>query len=316
MRLKRHPLPPKPVKTEERPDLRGLETSLFEGYSDINDVPIYNDDWYGNLLSLGFWNADGWTKSGPMTHDVNTTTVLHYYDTAKQKTPLDNRLETTPNLAEIAKDFKQNELHDIQDWSNEAARAIQFKTHRIQNDPIRKFQAQVLIDIQTMKSRLKNPHNRIHPVDKMVTYNAMLLNVNTLLLERITDVLDYQEKIYMFNKYEDKPRGVQFYAELTLTDGNNATKFDFIDATKNKNVPNNSNLYDYPYHKLFWLQVVMDSGTNIFLATNKPDNNLETTVKISSTATPYTMEPKSFAIESLNIRAQGADATVRLFGLF
>jgi hypothetical protein len=316
MRRLRHPLTPKSKYKEPPYENKSLEFSLYEGFTDSTGFALLNDDYYGIMGALGFYDNTKLPKRGPLTHDTDTTTSLHYYDTSRKKTPIDKREDTNLNLSQVAQDYSNSELYEIQDFSEASARRIKEKTHRILNDPIRKLQSQLLIDIQEMKGKLQDPRAKIHPIDKLVAYSSMLLNVNTILLERMTDVLDYQEKIFMFNKYETKPKAQLFYCEMTLTDGAEATKIDFSDAKYNLNIPLNAKIYDFPSHNLLSLQIIFDSGTNLFISTNKPANSLETTLKLNSPPQEYTVTPGQFSIKSLNMRAQGSDSVVRIIGLY
>ena len=309
---------PVPIdKKHEKYDNKRHEFSFLEGLMDDNRLALYNDDYYGMMGSLGFYDASHMPWYGPLTHDTDTTTALHYYDTSMKKTPIDKRIDViNPNLSQVQQDYTNADLYDVQDFAEASSKRIKEKTHRILNDPTRKFQSQKLINIQNIKGELLNPRKRISSLDKLVAYNAMVLDVNTLLLERLTDVLDYQEKAYMFNKYETKPLSQNFYAEMTLTDGAQATKLDFTDSSNNRNVPATATLLDFPKHNLLSLQIIFDSGTNLFFATNKSTNSLETTVKMTSPPQQYTITPGQFSIKSVNLRASGANGVVRLIGLY
>lgn len=309
---------PHPVHSKhEKYDNKRHEFSFIQGMKTWDNIPIFDDDYYGYLGGvLGFYNAEKYPFFGPLTHDTNTTTALHFYDTSKQKTPIDIRLDViNPNLSQVAQDYTNADLYDVQDFAEASSKRIKEKTHRILNDPERKFQSQKLIDIQNLKGHL---HKRKHipSIEKLVAYNSMLLDVNTLLLNRMTDILDYQEKSFMFNKYETKPLSQNFYAEMTLTDGAEATKLDFTDDSNNRNIPSNAVIRDFPKHNLLSLQIIFDSGTNLYFATNKPTNSLETTVKLTSPPVPFNIAPGQFSIKSVNIRASGADGVVRLIGLY
>ncbi len=292
--------------------------SFFEGFMDETNFPIYDGDYYGWLGAAGYYDNSKYPIDGPLVHPTETTTALHYYDVSKKKTPVDKRLDTiNPNLSQVALNYSNAELYDVQDFASAAEQRIREKTHRILNDPIRKFQSQALIDIQKVKGDILKQKNKISPLHQVLLYNQMMLTVNTLLLERITDIVDLQEKLYMFNKYETKPLANNFYAEMTLTAGAEATKLDFTDSSNNRNVPSNAVMYDFPKHNLLSLQLVFDSGTDLYFATNKPTNSLETTVRLTgSLPQQYTLAPGQFSIKSVNLRASGTDATVRLIGLY
>lgn len=291
--------------------------AFYEGFLDETKFPILDGDYYGWLGAAGYYDNSKYPIDGPLVHPTETTTALHYYDMSKKKTPVDKRLDTiNPNLSQVALDYSNAELYDVQDFAAKAEQRIREKTHRILNDPIRKFQSQALIDIQKVKGDIIKKKDSIAPLQQVLLYNQMLLTVNTLLLERLTDVVDLQEKIYMFNKYETKPLATNFYAEMTLTADAEATKLDFTDSSNNRNVPAGAKLFDFPRHNLLSLQVIFDSGTDLYFATNKPVNSLETTVRLTSPPQPYTLAPGQFSIKSVNLRASGTDATVRLIGLY
>jgi hypothetical protein len=306
-------------REEEGAENKQQELSLIQGIRDYSNFPIGNEDYYGQLGSLGFYNPDHYPRLEPLTHDISTTTALHMYDLVKKKTPIDRRVDVaTTDLGRVARDYKNSDLYAIQDWATADIERIREKTHRIQSDPSRKLQSQSLIEISEARVKISKAAKlkKIPPLNQMIAYNQMLLNLTTMLLERTTDVLDYQEKIFTFNKYELKPLARNFYAELTLVDGAEATKFDFRDENNNKNIPSVNTILDFPKHNLLSLNIIFDSGTNIHFATNKSTNSLETTVKLTNAPETYTITPGQFSIESLNIRASGANGTVRLIGLY
>lgn len=293
------------------------EFSFYRGYRDYGDFPVAEYDYYGILGSLGFFNPDKYPKNNVMTHDINTTTGLHYYDMSKQKTPIDARLDTiTPNLGEIARDYKSAELYKIQDFESAAGDRIKEKTHRILSDPIRKYQSQMLIDIRNLKTAILKNEKKLTPMERLEAFNVMNLNVLTLMLERLTDVLDYQEKIYTYEKQEKKALGKNCYVQMTLVDGAEPTKIDFTDDSYTRNLPSGTTINDHPRHNLKSLTIYFDSGTDVYFSTNKPKNSLETTVKLSNPPMAYSMNLDDFSIESINIRAQGANADVRILGLY
>lgn len=319
MKRMRNPVSPRPKKKEEPYDNPRHEFSFYQGITDEDNLALLNDDYYGYLGAMGFYNNKKLPRHSPLTFDSNTNTVLRFNDMSKQKTPIDKRKDVEPHLGQVALDIKNSELYKVQDFSEESEKRTIEKTHRILNDPTRRLQAQKLIEIQQEKSRLLDPRLKMHPLERMITYNQMMLETNIILLDRITDVLDYQEKIYTFNKFEVRPYGINFYAEMTLKNGAKATKLDFQDDTKNLNVPSNATMTDYPRHNLLSLQVIFDSGNQIYFATNKPSSSLETTVKLTNAVLPntFTISPGQFSIKSLNIRADGgADGVVRLIGLY
>lgn len=317
-RLK-HPVTPEPLEFPEFYENKAHEFSFVRGIRDETGFPIDNDDYYGQLGALGFYNDKHIPKYGPYTHDVNTTTAIHFHNTAYQKTPIDMREDSEPNLSKVALDYKEANLYNIQDFSETSARRILEKTHRIHTDPDRKIQAQELINIQQEKGRLLDPKLKDHPLYRLLSYNEMILKVLTLNLNRTTDMLDYLEKQYTFSKYELRPKGYSFYCELTLTNGAQATHFDFTDDTKNRNMPSNAVMYRYPRHNLLSLQIIFDGGTNLYYSTNEPTNSTDAFVKLTNAVIPnqVTIAPGQQVIQSLNIRADGgADGVVRLVGLF
>ena len=303
-------------KTEARHNKRH-QSSFFAGFTDWTGMPILDEDYYGWLGAAGYYDNTKYPIEGPLTHDTNTTTVLHYEDMSKKKTPLDKRVDTVhPNLSQVAINYQNAELYDVQDFGEAATQRIKEKTHRILNDPIRKFQAQTLIDIQKMKGELLKNKHKTPPLNQLIVYNQMLLNVNTLLLERITDLVDLQEKHLMYNKFETKPLSKNFYAEITLKNGDAPTKLDFVDPSNNRNVPTTAYVSQSPNHNLLSLQIIFDTGTTLQFATNEPTNSLATTIKMINPPNQYTLAPGGFSIRSVNLLALDADANIRLVGLF
>lgn len=315
----RKPVTDTPGDTSEPYDNKAQEFAFVQGFTDETGLPIDDDDYYGYLGSLNFYDAEKYPWFWPLGRDTNTTTAIRYYDTRYQKTPLDTAEDPEPNLSKVALDNKEANLWNIQDFSETAAKRILEKTHRIQYDPDRRIQAQILSDIQKEKGRLLDPKIREHPLEVLLSYNEMNLKVNTMLLNRMTDILDYQEKQYTFSKYEVRPKGMQFYAEMTLTSGAPATKFDFTDDRYNLNVPTNIVMYRYPYHNLLSLLIIFESGTDLYYSTNEPNNSLDAFIKFDTTSLParVSFTPGQFAISSLNLRADGGtNGFVKIIGLY
>lgn len=320
---KRNPVnSPKNIKYDEASwDNKALEFSLVKGLTDASGFPIDNDDYFGYLGTLGFYDAERYPFHWPLKHDTNTTTAVRFNDMAYQKTPLDTVEDSEPNLSRVALDNKEANLWNIQDFSETSARRILEKTHRIQNDPDRKIQAQKLVNMQKEKGRLLDPRLTKHPLQRLLSYEEMVLDTNIMLLNRLTDALDYLEKQYIFSKYEVRPKGLQFYCELTLQSGAPATKINFQDDQYNLNVPPSTVMHRYPYHNLLSLEIMIISGTNVYYATNEPNSQLDTYIKFDNAVTPaptaINFTPGQFTIESLNIRADGGTpAVVRLIGLY
>ena len=321
---KRNPVnSPKKIKYDEASwDNKSLEFSLVRGLTDPSGYPIDDDDWFGQKgLVQGLYDAQRYPFHWPLVHDTNTTTAIRFNDMAYQKTPLDTAEDSEPNLSRVALDNKEANLWNIQDFSETSARRILEKTHRIQNDPDRKIQAQKLVNMQKEKGRLLDPTLIKHPLQRLISYNEMLLDTNIMLLNRMTDALDYLEKSYVFQKYEVRPKGLQFYCELTLHPGTPATKLNFQDDTYNRNVPASTVMYRYPYHNLLSLEIMIISGDQVYYATNEPNSQLDNYIKFDNTITPaptaINFSPGQFVIESLNIRADGVNpAVIRLVGLY
>lgn len=299
-------------------DNKAHQFSFVQGMTDWSGLPLEDDDFYGHQGARGMFNAEQYPFHWPLVHDTNTTTALRFYDMAYQKTPLDTAEETEPNLSRIAQDIKESNLWSVQDFSETSSRRILEKQFRIRNDPDRKIQAQKLINMQKMKGHLLDPKLKTHPVDKLTSYNEMLLDTNIMLVNRLTDTLDYLEKTYMFEKYEKRAKGLNFFCELTLTSNAPATKINFTDDKFNLNVPVNAVMHHYPYHNLRSLNIMIISGVNLYYSTNEPDNQLDTYVKFDPASPPTSIQLDfgSFDIWSLNLRADGGDAVVRLLGLF
>lgn len=305
-------------KTDPIPDDKSHKAfSRVQGLRDIDGFPYMDDDYYGILGAYGFWPTDKIPGPGQkLTQDSDTTTALHFYDTSLKNTPLDPKDDTiTQHLGKIAQDYQEGEVYSTQDFGEASTERIKEKTHRILTDSTRAYQAEMLIRMRDRKAHLLRTFKEQKPLNMLLEYTMMTLNVNTMLLERITDVLDYQEKLYILNKEEKRPQGKQFYAEMTLINGAEPTHLDFLDENNYKNIPSGAVIRDFPKHKLFSINVIMSSGTNVHLATNKPKNSNETTVTMT-TAEPYLMEPRDFVIESINLRASGANAAVKVIGFY
>jgi hypothetical protein len=315
----KNPVTPPPLDFPEIYENKAHEFSFVRGIRDETGFPIDNDDYYGQLGALGFYNDKYIPRYGPYTHDSNTTTAIHFNNTAYQKTPIDTREDSEPNLSKVALDYKEANLYNIQDFSETSARRILEKTHRIHMDPDRRIQAQELINIQQEKAKLLDPKIKGHPLHRLLSYEEMILKINTLMLNRVTDMLDYLEKQYTFSKYELRPKGYSFYCEMTLKDSAQTTHFDFTDDKKNSNIPSNAVMFRYPRHNLLSLQIIFDSGTNLYYSTNEPTNSIDAFVKLTNAVIPnqVTIAPGQQVIQSLNIRADGGtDGVVRMIGLY
>lgn len=305
-------------KTDPIPDNIDLrEFKRLQGLRDTEGFGIADDDYYGLLTALGFYDSKRPLTGENYTHDTDTTTAMHYYDTTLKKVPIDKKDDTiSMHLGKVAEDLKEGDLYAIQDFSEASTERIKEKTHRILTDPSRAYQSKMLNMMRDRKSYLLKNYSKQKPLNMLIEYTMMNLNVNTMLLERITDVLDYQEKLYMLEKIESKPQGKQFYAEMTLVNGDPVTHLDFTDESNYRNIPAVATIKDFPKHKLLSLNVVMASGTNVHLATNEPVNSVKTTVAITP-SDPYIagVEDK-FVFESLNLRASGADAAIKIIGFY
>lgn len=288
----------------------------IQGLRDTDGFPIFDEDYYGIMGAYGFYDNNKIPKPDELlTHDIDTTTALHFYDTSLKKTPIDPKAVTTGG---VGGSYKKSELYNDMDFSAFSTDRIKEKTHRILTDPARAYQAEALMNMRARKKILLENFKKIPPLNQLLEYTMMSLNVNTMLLERITDVLDYQEKQYVFEKQEAKPQGKNFYAELTLIKDTEATHIDFQNQKNNKNVPAVNTIRDFPNHNLLSLTIAIVSGSgNVYFATNKSQNSLETTVKLVASDGPYLINAnKHFVIESLNIRADTDDTVVKLIGLY
>lgn len=307
-----------PKKTDPIPDDKNHRYFKYlQGMRDMGDSPVMDDDYYGILGSLGFYDNTKIPRPDEIwAQDTDTTTALHFYDTSLKNVPIDRKDDTINlHLGKVAQDLQEGDLYNTQDFGEASTERIKEKTHRILTDPSRAYQSKMLIKMRERKKHLIETFDKQKPLNMLLEYTMMNLNVNTMLLERITDVLDYQEKIYVFQKDENKPQGKQFYAEMTLVSDAPVTHLDFLDENNYKNIPTIATIKDFPKHKLMSLNVVVVSGTDVHIATNKAKNSDETTVKLSTTD-PFIGDPGRFIYETLNLRATGGNAVIKIIGFY
>jgi hypothetical protein len=302
---------------EQKKDLLKHELSFVNGFEDELGLGIDFDDYYNILGDYGFFNNKKIPKS-PLTLSTNTTTAVHFYDKSLQKTPIDPRHDVIhPDLGLLAQQAKDGNSYNIQDFEALAAENIKLRTLRILSDPEEKLESELLSRMRARKRELLEKFSTIKPLNQLLEYNLMNININTMLLNRLAKMQFLMEKQLFFHEQKQKPKGKTFYAELNLAAGAQATKIDFRDESKNQNISTASTTYYYsfPRQNLMFLSVYVKSGTRVFLAPNEDD--LATYIPLTESDGAYVYDGKPyFPVESLNIRADSDACVVKIIGLY
>lgn len=308
---------------EQREDQRTSklkhDLSFIQGFEDIDGLNLDFDDYYGNLGELGFFNNRKFPK-GPLTLDTNTTTALHFYDKSLQKTPIDPRQDVIhADLGVLTKLAKDGDNFNLQDFEALAADNIKQRTLRILSDPEEKYESELLARMKDRKKHILTNFATIRPLNQLLEYELMSLNIDTMVLNRMAKIQFLLEKQLYFHENKQRPQGKSFYAEIDLTAGADATRLDFREESKNKNVSTASTTFykSFPQHNLMSISVYLISGTKIYLAPNEPDNSLDTFIPLTQSDGPYIYNGAPyFPIDSINIRADSDTCKVKIIGLY
>lgn len=264
----------------------------------LTDIPsgeYYGDNYYQNLDDIGLTNENN-SVSTPTRGSVN-----RYYDEKRNYSLLAPTLDPTNiyNLTKRVRDsIKQNDFSESYFFSS------LFDEKEINE----RFLEKKLI----YSKRLE--YLRIKDIKERPPF-AQLLAFNLLILDKLDNILRYNQKHYILNKLEEQPQGKNFYTKTTFVNGANTTKFDFTDLSNCLNIPDNTNINNFPSTEMFSLIVRCDSGGPIEIAPNEPEGNLNTYIEIKANE-EHKIENTRAIVKSLNIRANGSNAVVRLLGLW
>lgn len=304
---------------KQRKDLLKHELTFVNGFEDELGMGIDFDDYYNIMGDYGFFNNKKLSKS-PLTHNTNTTTALHFYDKSLKKTPIDLRHDVIhPDLGKLAQLAKDGDFYNIQDFETLAAENIKLRTLRILSDPDERYESELLTRMKDRKRHILENFSIIKPLNQSLEYALMSLNIETMILNRLAKMQFLLEKQLYFHEKKQRPQGRTFYAELDLTAGAEATRLDFREELKNKNVSTASTTFykNFPQHNLMYLAVYCLTGTKIYLAPNMEDNDLSTYIPLTPSDGAYVYDGKPyFPIESLNIRADSDACTIKIIGLY
>lgn len=306
---------------EQKKDLLKHDLSFISGFEDEIGFGIDFDDYYTNMGELGFFRNDKLPKNSPLTLSTDTTTALHFYDKSLQKTPIDPRQDVIhADLSKLAKEVKDGDAYNIQDFERLASDNIKQRTLRILSDPEEKYESELLARMKDRKRHILTNFEKIKPLNQLLEYNLMNLNIVTMNLNRQAKSQFLLEKLLYFHEERQKPRGKSFYAEINLTAKAEATRLDFRDEKDNKNVSTASTTFfkNFPQQNLMYLSVYVMSGTKVYLATNESDSSLDTYIPLTTSDGAYVYDGKPYhPIESINIRANDADdCQVKIVGLY
>lgn len=309
---------PDPEREQQKKDLLKHELSFVNGFEDDLGLGVDFDDYYNVMGEYGFFNNKKIPKHAPLTHSTNTTTAVHFYDKSLQKTPIDPRHDVVhADLGLLAQQVKDGDGYNIQDFESLAAESIKLRTLRILSDPEEKLESELLSRMRERKGYLLDNFSTIKPLNQLLEYNLMNININTMNLNRLAKLQFLLEKQLFFHEKKQKPKGKTFYAELDLVAGAQATRIDFREESKNMNVSTDATTFyhSFPRQNLMFLSVTITDGTKVFLATN--ENDLTTYIPLTQSDGPYVYDGKPyFAVESLNIRADSDACKVTIMGLY
>lgn len=271
-----------------------LNTTDTMNDSELNNM-IYGDNYYDNLLGVG---VAGLNRSiGTPTNNM----INRYYDEKRNYSVLAPTLDplSIMNLSKRAKESLQKN-----DWSE----SYFFSSLFDKDEVIERYKERTLI----YSKRLE--WYRINEIKRKPPFNQ-LLALQLLILDKLDNMLRYQIKHYIHDKVEQTPKGKSFYVKSTFLNGAATTKIDFTDLSKCKNFPDSFNYANFPSTELFSLIVRCDSGGPIQVSTNESDDSLSVYVDLAS-GEEHKIDNAEATLKSLNIRANGSDAVVRIIGLF
>lgn len=133
------------------------------------------------------------------------------------------------------------------------------------------------------------------------------------LLKRVADATEEQNELLKLQR----PRGKVYPINLTMPISPNAklVHIDFITGDKDSILPPNTNL-NYPYAKLYWINITNDGPGTIFYATNEAKNSVQGYTKLLASESdplgPYlfpTFETMNIVLE--NAAVSGASVRIR-----
>lgn len=271
-----------------------LNTTDVMNNSELNNA-IYGDNYYDNLSDVG---VAGLNQSvGTPTNN----TINRYYDEKRNYSVLAPTLDPLAimNLSRRAKQALQTN-----DWSE----SYFFTSLFDQDEIIERWKEKTLVYSKRLEWK------RINEIKRRPAF-MQLIGINLLILDKLDNLLRYATKHYIHDKIEQTPKGRSFYVKSVFVNGASPTKIDFTDLTKCKNFPSSFNYYNFPSTELFSILVRCDSGGPIQIATNEEDDSMRVYLDLAA-GEEHKIDNAEATIKSVNLKANGSDATVRVIGLY
>lgn len=256
---------------------------------------IYGADYYNTLDDIGL--TYGNQSVGSPTNNL----INRYYDEKRNYSwlvPVVNPL----NIYQLSRRVKQS----IQE--NDYSESNFFSSTFEKQDISERFLEKNLVYSKKLEYYRINEIKQRQPIQQ-------LIGLNLLVLDKLDNILRYITKEYILNKYEKQPEGKNFYTKSIFINGAAPTKIDFTELDKCGNLPPTFNYKNFPSTELFSLIVKLDSGGPIQIGINESDKDYSTYIDLAVNETHEISNEKA-TIKSLNIMANGADATCRIIGMF
>lgn len=272
-----------------------LKTTNYLNASNHSDE-IFGSNYYDMFADIGVVD--------PKRHSVGTpinNTINRYYDEKRNYSVLAPTLDPL-NIINLSKRVKQSIQEN--DFSESLFFSTVFDKHEIADRMLEKN--------LVYSKRLE--WMRINDIKTRPKFDQ-LIALNLLNLDKLDNILRYLTKHYILDKYEQTPRGKNFYTNSVFRNGAATTKIDFTDLYKCMNFPSNFNYYNFPSTELFSIIVRVDIGGPIQIGINEADNDLSAYIDLNVNE-EHKIDNSRAVVKSLNIRANGSDSTVRIFGLF
>lgn len=281
-------------------DLNDAIKLLMKTNKQIKDIThndsVFGSDYYTSVNDIGLsdYNKD--------IGDPTRGSINRYYDEKQNPSILTPTLDPLNiyNLTERVKNSIQ---------TNDYSESYFFSSAFDKDEISERF-----LEKNTLYSKRLEWY-RINEIKRMQQKSEQLIAVNLLLLDKLDNILRYNIKHYILDKYESKPVGKSFYVAPTLTNGSPTTRIDFTDLGKCKNLPNNFNANNFPHTELFSIVIKVDTGGPILIGLNEPEGNLNAYIKVNLNE-EYKIDNVTAFIKSINIVANGADSSVRIIGIF
>lgn len=277
-------------------ELRVIKKLISKPILDLAPLDnIYGADYYGTINEIGLSHDKTMSVGTPTKGSIN-----RYYDESRNYSILAPTLDPTHihNLTKRVRDSIQK---------NDFSESYFFSSLFDKNDISERYLEKNLIYSKKLE------YQRLKAIKERPAF-AQLIALNLLILDKLDNILRYNQKHYILNKFEEKPQGINFYTKATFINGAKTTRYEFTDIGKCENMPE-APYHNFPSTELFSLIVRCDSGGPIEIAPNMPEGNLNAYIELKANE-EHKIENTSALTKSLNIKASGSNAVVRILGLF